>query len=85
MQTNFSFLQAFPTLFKQVRFAEMYFSEDPNSSMYKLRQFGEFISKQIATRYRIALPDQTTQNDRLKLLKQARLDREILAMLHFFL
>ncbi len=83
MQTNFSFLQAFSTLFKQVRFAEMYFSEDPNSSMYKLRQFGEFISKQIATRYRMALPDQTTQNDRLKLLKQARLDREILAMLHF--
>lgn len=70
METNFSFLQAFPTLFKQVQFAERYFSEDPNTSMYKLRQFGEFLAKQIAVRFRLALPENITQNDRLKALKE---------------
>ena len=83
MQTNFPFLQAFPTLFKQVQFAEKYFSEDPNTSMYKLRQFGEFLARQIATFYRIALPENISQNDRLKALKEVRLEREILSMLHF--
>lgn len=83
METNFSFLQAFPTLFKQVQFAERYFSEEPNTSMYKLRQFGEFLAKQIAVRFRLALPENITQNDRLKALKECRLDREILSMFHF--
>ena len=49
METNFKFLEKIePQLMRLGALAERYFPDDPNTSLMKLRQFGELLAKNIA-------------------------------------
>ena len=49
MDTNFQFLENIePQLMRLGALAERYFPDDPNTSLMKLRQFGELLAQNIA-------------------------------------
>ena len=49
VDTNFGFLESHsPMLYKLAQQAERYFAEYPNTSLIKLRQFGEVLARQMA-------------------------------------
>ena len=83
-QSNFDFLQAYPTLFTLASNAEKYFWHDPNTALIKTRQFAELIAKTIAVHYRIAEGNSLTQNDLLRKFKyDLDLDQDILTLFHY--
>ena len=83
-QSNFDFLQAYPTLFTLASNAEKYFWHDPNTALIKTRQFAELIAKTIAVHYRIAGGNSLTQNDLLRKFKyDLDLDQDILTLFHY--
>ena len=50
MASNFSFLESHDPIFYQLAHnAETVFATDPNTTLIKLRQFGEAIAQEIAT------------------------------------
>jgi type I restriction enzyme, R subunit len=62
---NFEFLKSHePMLLKLGKAAERYCFEDPNVSLYKLRQFGEVLAQVVARRLRVEVP-----NDQVGLLR----------------
>lgn len=64
--------------------AERYFSEDPNTSLLKLRQFGELMAKQVAARAGIYSPDEDNQAALLSRLKGADwLPRDVADLFHW--
>ncbi|HDH7817780.1 TPA: type I restriction-modification system endonuclease [Raoultella ornithinolytica] len=70
---NFSFLAEHDPLFVQITAtAEQVFSSDPNTTLMKLRQFGEALAQNIAVRLNITRNDNPTQQELLY-----RLDREL--------
>ncbi|POZ16498.1 type I restriction-modification system endonuclease [Lelliottia aquatilis] len=71
--TNFDFLAEHDPLFVKITTtAEQLFSSDPNTTLMKLRQFGEALAQNIAVRLNISQDDHPTQQELLY-----RLDREL--------
>lgn len=60
---NFGFMEGYGThLAALPALAESYFRSDPSTALFKLRQFAEFLAKEIAARhvsYERALPRET--------------------------
>ena len=85
MQSNFSMLVSLsPELAKIGNQAERYFSEDPNTALLKLRQFGELLAQELAARFgvRQGVP-QESQVDLIRKLGQAgALTPEIRQLFH---
>lgn len=64
--------------------AERYFADDPNTSLLKLRQFGEFMAQQVAARAGIYIADEHSQANLLSRLKGAGwLSREVAELFHW--
>ncbi|RIV26137.1 type I restriction-modification system endonuclease [Alicyclobacillaceae bacterium I2511] len=69
--SNFKFLlERWPALSSLGQLAEEYLYNDPNSSMVKIRQFGETMAQLILAIEHVAEPEDHTQHGRLQLLKQ---------------
>ena len=66
MTSNFSFLQSHDPIFYQLAHnAETVFATDPNTTLIKLRQFGEAIAQEVAAGSGIYFDEQTSQKDLL--------------------
>lgn len=88
MQSNFEFLQVHDLrLFRFAYLAEKYYRDDPNTSLIKLRQFGELITQLIAQKNGIIVDELDHDNQKLqKLITQLKedniIDPEIAELLH---
>jgi hypothetical protein len=76
---NFTFLEAHsPQLAKLGRLAERYFSEDPPTSLVKLRQFAEITAREVAARQALLDNPQASFDDILRVLRtRSILQREV--------
>ncbi|MBY0238816.1 MAG: type I restriction-modification system endonuclease [Burkholderiaceae bacterium] len=82
MSSNFGFLAEHSVLFVQLTTtAEQVFASDPNTTLIKLRQFGEAMAQDLAVRYGIGFDDKTTQSDLLYKLNR-ELEPEIRTLFH---
>lgn len=71
---NFEFLSEHSAIYLQLmRTAEAVFVSDPNTTLIKIRQLGEALAQDLATRYGINFDKQTTQVELLKRLNSANL------------
>lgn len=69
---NFEFLSEHSPIFLQLaRTAEAVFASDPNTTLIKLRQLGEALAQDLASRYGIGFNTLTTQKDLLSKIDQA--------------
>ena len=67
---NFLHLQSYDEqLFRLGVLAERYFSEDPNTTLLKLRQLGELLAQQTASRFGLELRIEETQQVLLRRLE----------------
>lgn len=86
MQTtsNFEFLREHdPIYFQLTSTAEWAFANDPNTTLIKLRQFGEAMARDLATRFRIAFDERISQADLLyEINREIRLDPTIRNLFH---
>jgi type I restriction enzyme R subunit len=84
VSTNFLHLQSYDEqLFRLGVLAERYFPEDPNTALLKLRQLGELLAQQTASRFGIELRFEETQQVLLRRLEaEDCLDREIAELFH---
>jgi type I restriction enzyme, R subunit len=75
MPSNFTVLvKLSPELAKLGARAEHYFPDDPNTSLIKLRQFGEHLAQELAARIGVTVNQQTdTQADLIRKLDQSGL------------
>jgi len=82
--SNFSFLSShWPILASLGELAERNLHHDPNTTLLKLRLFGETIAKYILASENMQEPEDQNQNTRLRLLKQEGvLDDEVLSIFH---
>lgn len=82
--SNFAFLQEHdPVFFQLANTAEHVFSSDPNTTLIKLRQLGEALAQDLASRAGIEFESNTTQADLLyKLGREIQLDRNIISLFH---
>ena len=71
MQTsNFDFLiEEFPLLSNLAQAAEYNLYQDPGTSLYKLRQYGEYMTEQIFDTYGMDLPETNTFQNRVFILR----------------
>lgn len=85
ISTNFKFLAEHDPIFLQLASsAERTFTSDPNTTLIKLRQFGEAIARDVAVRCGVVFDEQTTQADLLyKLSREVRLDPVVKDFFHF--
>lgn len=68
--SNFDFLsEEYPLLHNLAKAAEYNLYQDPSTSLYKLRQFGEYMSAQIFDTYGMDLPEKDTFQSRIYTLK----------------
>lgn len=76
---NFSFLDAHsPQLAKLGRLAERYFSDDPPTTLVKLRQFAEITAKEVAARHALFTNSGASFDDVLRALRaRSIIEREI--------
>ncbi len=73
-QSNFEFLESeFPILFNIGQSAEYNLFEDPNTTLVKLRQFGERLTENVFELHGLEFPYENTFNNRLKRLKLQRI------------
>ncbi len=82
--SNFAFLKEHDPVFLQLAStAEQVFAADPNTTLIKLRQLGEALAQDLASRAGIEFDNQTTQADLLyKLGREIQLDRSIASLFH---
>lgn len=67
---NFEFLlEEFPLLHNLAQAAEYNLYQDPSTSLYKLRQFGEYMTEQIFDTYGMELPENNTFQNRVYILR----------------
>jgi type I restriction enzyme R subunit len=72
--TNFAFLAAHNAKLVQLgALAERYFREDPATSIFKLRQFAELLSKLVAAHHAVYLGERETFDDTLRRLTYERI------------
>jgi type I restriction enzyme R subunit len=70
---NFEFLAAYDEQFVRLAaLAERYFRDDPNTSLLKLRQFGELLAQETAARVGLFTSPDEPQSDLLRRLKAER-------------
>jgi type I restriction enzyme, R subunit len=70
---NFKFLTAYDRQFLRLAtLAERYFRSDPNTSLIKMRQFGELLAQEIAARVGLFTSQDEPQADLLRRLKAER-------------
>lgn len=83
--SNFGFLDKLaPDLARLGRLAESYFQDDPSTALFKLRQFGEYLTKSHAGRAGIEFDPTEAQVELLKRLKVERaLPDSVLDVLHY--
>jgi len=81
---NFGFLAEHDPIFLQlVSSAERAFASDPNTTLIKLRQFGEAIAQDVAARCGVEFDDLTTQADLLyRLSREAQIDPNVRDVFH---
>jgi type I restriction enzyme, R subunit len=81
---SFTFLMEHdPVLLQLAQTAEQIFSSDPNTTLIKLRQLGEALAQDLATRSGIEFDASTSQADLLyRLGREIRLDQNICALFH---
>ena len=84
MSSNFLHLQRYDAqLFRLGVLAERYFAEDPNTALLKLRQLGELLAQQTASRFGLALRIEETQQQLVQRLAfEQLLDREVAELFH---
>lgn len=71
LPTNFGFLKEHNPVFLELASnAERVFSSDPNTTLIKLRQLGEALAQDLASRCDISFDERTTQADLLGLLQR---------------
>ncbi|MNU71194.1 Type-1 restriction enzyme R protein [compost metagenome] len=82
--SNFSFLQEHDPVFLQLATtAEQIFVSDPNTTLIKLRQLGEALAQDLASRAGIEFDAMTKQTDLLyKLSRDIQLDQKIRSLFH---
>lgn len=82
--TNFAFLQEHDPVFLQLAStAEQVFASDPNTTLIKLRQLGEALAQDLASRAGIEFDSNTSQSDLLyKLSREIQLDQNIRHLFH---
>jgi len=82
--SNFAFLQEHDPVFLQLAStAEQVFASDPNTTLIKLRQLGEALAQDLASRAGIEFEATTTQSDLLyKLSREIQLDQNIRSLFH---
>ncbi|MFP6801362.1 MAG: type I restriction-modification system endonuclease, partial [Pseudomonas sp.] len=82
--SNFAFLQEHDPVFLQLAStAEQVFASDPNITLIKLRQLGEALAQDLASRAGIEFEATTTQSDLLyKLSREIQLDQNIRSLFH---
>ena len=82
--SNFQFMEkSEPQLFRLGRLSERYFSEDPNTAQFKLRQFGELLAQLTAARFGLQVSAQDAQADVLRRLKlECAIPREVSDLFH---
>ena len=82
--SNFYFLDEInPLLFQLAKNAELAFVRDPNTSLIKVRQLGEAITKFIVEFYDLQKPERANQLDMINLIdREIGLDRNIKNLLH---
>jgi type I restriction enzyme R subunit len=82
--SNFSFLQEHDPVFLQLAStAEQIFASDPNTTLIKLRQLGEAMAQDLASRAGIEFDATTKQTDLLyKLSRDIQLDQKIRNLFH---
>jgi type I restriction enzyme R subunit len=82
--SNFAFLQEHDPVFLQLAStAEQVFASDPNTTLIKLRQLGEALAQDLASRAGIEFDANTTQSDLLyKLSREIQLDQNIRSLFH---
>lgn len=82
--SNFSFLQEHDPVFLQLATtAEQIFASDPNTTLIKLRQLGEALAQDLASRAGIEFDATTKQTDLLyKLSRDIQLDQKIRNLFH---
>jgi len=70
---NFSFMRAYEPQFDRLgALAELYFRDDPNACLIKLRQFGELLAQEVAARNGLFASPEEPQADLLRRLKAER-------------
>ena len=81
---NFAHLRPYDEqLFRLGSLAERYFPEDPNTSLLKLRQLGEWLAQQVASRFGVELRQEETQQQLLRRLEsEGVLEREVAELFH---
>ena len=84
MSTNFEFLEVHDPLLSQLATAaERAFVADPNTTLVKLRQLGEAIAQDIASRLGIDFDDRATQLDLLRKIQfEVDINREVIDTFH---
>lgn len=84
MSSNFTFLKEHDPVFLQLAStAEQIFASDPNTTLIKLRQLGEALAQDLATRAGIEFDETTTQHDLLyQLGREIQLDDKIRSLFH---
>ena len=82
--TNFGFLKEHNPVFLDLASnAERIFSSDPNTTLIKLRQLGEALAQDLASRCDVSFDERTTQADLLGLLqRKLYLDKNIKDIFH---
>lgn len=82
--SNFAFLAEHDPIFLQLASsAEQVFAADPNTTLIKLRQFGEALAQDLAARAGVEFDGMTSQADLLyKLQRQIQLDAQVREMFH---
>lgn len=84
MSANFAHLRVYDEqLFRLGSLAERYFPDDPNTSLLKLRQLGELLAQQVASRFGVELRQEETQQQLLRRLEcDGVLEREVAELFH---
>ena len=84
VSANFAFLQEHDPVFLQLAStAEQVFASDPNTTLIKLRQLGEALAQDLASRAGIEFDNTTSQADLLyKLSREIQLDQNIRNLFH---
>ena len=84
MTTNFAQLRPYDEqLFRLGVLAERYFPEDPNTALIKLRQLGERLAQQVASRFGVFTSLEESQLALIRRLElEGLIEREVAGLFH---
>ncbi|MDC0310571.1 type I restriction-modification system endonuclease, partial [bacterium] len=84
MQSNFTHIATYDkALFRLSSNAERYFPDDPNTALIKLRQFGELLAQQVASRFGLYAGSEESQLELLRRMESnGDLERDVAVLFH---